>query len=263
MIPKLLIIPDCHAHPEYSNERFTALGNFIMAEKPDVIVCLGDFADMPSLSSYDKGKKSFEGRRYKKDIDAAIDAQEKLFAPLKAYNKHQRETKHKQYKPKLIMLGGNHEDRINTATNNSPELDGILSTDDLKYKKFGWKEIPFREKFHLEGITMCHYLPSGLMGRPIGGINQARSLITKQHVSCIVGHSHVFDHAEQTTGDAEGTKIFGLTAGCYSHMEQKEGWNLDTMNLWWHGVVILEDVSCGYYDVLRGVTQRKIMREYL
>jgi len=263
MIPKLLIIPDAHSHPEFDNDRFTALGNFIMAEKPDVIVCLGDFADMPSLSSFDKFKKSFEGRRYKRDIECTIDAQVKLFAALNEYNAKRRKFKEKQYKPKLIMIGGNHEARIETATNNNPELDGILSISDLKYKKFGWKEIPFREKYHLEGITFCHYLPSGLMGRPIGGINQARSLITKQHVSCVVGHSHIFDHAEQTIGDAAGTKIFGLSAGWYSHEEQRVGWNLDTMQLWWHGVVILEDVSDGYYDVLRGITQRKIMREYL
>ena len=53
----LLVIPDCHAAPEYDNDRFTALGNFIVDEQPNIIVCLGDFGDMPSLSSYDKGTK--------------------------------------------------------------------------------------------------------------------------------------------------------------------------------------------------------------
>lgn len=255
------MIPDVHTHPEYDNDRLAALGRLIVKEKPDVIVCLGDFADMPSLSSYDKGKKSFEGRRYKADIRAAVSGQRKLLSPIKRYNK--RRDKKNQYTPRLIMLGGNHEERINTAVNLSPELEGLLTIDDLQYSEFGWETIPFREKFHLEGITFCHYLPSGLMGKPIGGINQARSLITKQHVSCIVGHSHLFDHAEQTIGDAEGTKIFGLSAGCFSHMEQREGWNYDTMSLWWHGVVIFEDVSEGYYDVMRAVTQRKILRDYL
>ena len=40
----------------------------IFEEKPDVVVCLGDWFDMASLSSHDKGKKSFEGRRYKQDV---------------------------------------------------------------------------------------------------------------------------------------------------------------------------------------------------
>ena len=62
MVPKLLIIPS------HDNDRFTWLGNLIFEEKPDVVVCLGDWFDMASLSSHDKGKKSFEGRRYKQDV---------------------------------------------------------------------------------------------------------------------------------------------------------------------------------------------------
>ena len=40
MVPKLLIIPDAHAEPNYDNDRFTWLGNLIFEEKPDVVVCL-------------------------------------------------------------------------------------------------------------------------------------------------------------------------------------------------------------------------------
>ena len=31
----LLIIPDCHAAPEYDNKRFSALGNFIIEQQPE------------------------------------------------------------------------------------------------------------------------------------------------------------------------------------------------------------------------------------
>ena len=100
---------------------------------------------MPSLSSYDKGTKGFEGRRYKKDVNAVIDAQEKLFAPIKSYNKRQADKHRTRYKPKWHMTLGNHEDRINRATNSSPELDGAISIDDLQYKKFGWHLTPFKQ----------------------------------------------------------------------------------------------------------------------
>ena len=79
----LLIIGDPHAHPDYDNDRFFHLGNFIIRNQPDYIVCLGDFADMPSLSSYDRGTRGFEGRRYRNDVIAALDAQDILFHPLK------------------------------------------------------------------------------------------------------------------------------------------------------------------------------------
>ena len=121
----LLVIGDPHAHPDYDNSRFTALGKFIAKERPEYIVCIGDMADLPSLSSYDKGTKGFEGRRYMKDVNAVIDAQTKLFAPIK---------KIRNYKPKLYMTLGNHEDRISRAINSTPELDGTIGIDDLKYK---------------------------------------------------------------------------------------------------------------------------------
>ena len=45
----LMIIGDPHAHPDYYNSRFEKLGKCIVKSKPDIIVCMGDFADMPSL----------------------------------------------------------------------------------------------------------------------------------------------------------------------------------------------------------------------
>ena len=258
---KLLIIPDSHAHPEYDNDRFDALGQFIVDEMPDVIVNLSDMADMCALSSFDRGKKSFEGRRYRKDVEAVIDAQDRLFAPLVTYNDTRRRFKEKLYKPRLVMTLGNHEERINRATNDIPELDGTISTEDLMYEAFGWEVYPYQVPVCIEGIHFCHSFPSGLMGRPIGGVNQARSMINKLHTSAVAGHSHVLDHAEQAKPD--GTKIFGLSAGCYTHPDMIEGWNLATYHLWWRGVVILDDLDGeGYYDDLRMITMRKILRDY-
>ena len=90
----LMIIGDPHAHPNYDNKRFISLGKFIAKEKPDIIVCIGDMADMPSLSSYDKGTKGFEGKRYSKDVTAVLDAQDKLLTPI---------YKTRGYSPKLYM----------------------------------------------------------------------------------------------------------------------------------------------------------------
>ena len=89
----LLIIGDPHAHPDYDNSRFEKLGKFIVKAEPDAVICMGDFADMPSLSTYDKGTKGFEGRRYKKDVDSILDAQDKLFAPIKKFNENKRKRK--------------------------------------------------------------------------------------------------------------------------------------------------------------------------
>src|SRR4051812_13971284 len=108
-----LVIPDAHAKPGISNERFEWLAKYILIKKPDTIVCLGDFADMPSLSSYDVGKKSFEGRRYKDDIKSVKDAMNKLMSPIDEFNKQAALAHKVRYKPRLVLTLGNHEDRIN------------------------------------------------------------------------------------------------------------------------------------------------------
>ena len=81
-----LIIPDVQA--KYG-EDFTFLkkiGTYIVEKKPNVIIQLGDFSDMESLSSYDQGKKSFEGKRYTKDIEASQEAMECLLQPIREFN---------------------------------------------------------------------------------------------------------------------------------------------------------------------------------
>src|SRR6187431_2812527 len=59
-----MVIPDVQSKPGVQNDHLTWIGAYAVEKKPDVIVCIGDFWDFPSLSSYDKGKLSFEGRRY-------------------------------------------------------------------------------------------------------------------------------------------------------------------------------------------------------
>jgi len=257
----LLIIPDCHAAPEYDNKRFSALGNFIVEQQPEIIVCLGDLADMPSLSSYDKGTKGFEGRRYKKDVLSVIDAQEKLFEPIKRLNNNKRKRKEKQYKPKLHMCLGNHEDRIDRAINSAPELEGAIGIKDLQYEKFGWKITQFKSCLSIENIIFSHYFTSGVAGRPISSTHIGFHLVSKLHCSAVQGHSHLYNHAEQTRPD--GQKIFGLSAGCYSHPHYSESWCRDTEYNWWRGVVLLKGLDGdGYYDEINSITQRKLARRY-
>ena len=244
----LMIIGDPHAHPDYDNSRFEKLGKFIVKSKPDIIVCMGDFADMPSLSSYDRGTKGFEGKRYLKDIDAALDAQDRLFHPLKKLRN----------KPKRYMMLGNHEDRIDRVINSTPELDGAIGIKDLHYQNY-WKVTPFKRSCKIKNIHFSHYFSSGVMGRPISSVHIGHALISKLHCSAVQGHTHVYNHAEQTRPD--GQKIFGLSAGCFSHPEYTETWCADTEYQWWRGIIILEGLDGeGYYNSIHAITQRQILK---
>lgn len=241
-----LVIPDAHATPAHNNDRFDLLGRMIIEEKPDKIICIGDFADMASLSSYDKGKKSFEGRRYQRDVEACVDAQQRLFAPMNEYNQRQRKNGKAQYKPELIMVIGNHEVRINRVSESSPELDGVLSIKDLKFEEFGWKVNDFLSPVNVDGVLYNHYFISGVMGRAIGGEHSAYSMINKIHNSCVAGHSHIRDYCERTT--PEGKRIQAMVVGCYLDEDQWENYAGEANKLWWRGTVMLYNVKEGNYD---------------
>jgi len=228
-----LVIGDPHCNPKASNDRFLWAGKLAKDLKPDTIVCMGDFSSLDSLSSYDKGKKSFEGRRYKKDIDHAHDALEKFNKGLNGR------------RSRKVMLLGNHEDRIDRIVNETPELDGTISTKDLKFKEFGWEVIAYQEPVAIDGVHYCHNYPTGIMGKPISGDNIARSLLLKNKVSSTVGHCHLFDYSMCTI--PTGRKVLGLSAGCYLH--HKEEYARNTQRLWWSGLIVKRNVRQGEYDI--------------
>ena len=207
MSKKIIVLPDSHATPGKSNDRYEWFAKLVLDEAPDMVVDIGDFWSMDSLSSYDKGTRSFEGRRYKADIEVGLDAQERIWDITR---------KPKKKGPKWFRTIGNHEQRIERAVEHDPVLEGTIGLSDLQSKEYGWEEIPFLHPLELEGITFQHYFTSGIMGRPIGGENHARSLITKQFKSCVQGHSHTFDYARRT--DATGKKIHGVVAVSYTHL---------------------------------------------
>jgi hypothetical protein len=213
------VIPDCQVKPGNSTEYLNRIGQYLVDKKPDVWVCIGDFADMPSLSSYDKGKKSFEGRRYLEDIKASQAAMRSLLDPLWKFNMKAKKNKEKQYNPRMILTLGNHENRINRAVEFQPELEGVLSIQALDYDFFGWEVYPFLEVVHVDGVAYSHYFTSGVLGRPV---TSARALLTKKHQSCVMGHVQTMDIA--TDYRADGTPILGLFAGCcYEHDEDYLG----------------------------------------
>lgn len=247
MINKILVIPDSHSDAEDKRfDRFDWLGKMIVDELPDIVIDIGDRADMPSLSVFDKGTKGFEGRRYTKDLAAVHEANRRILAPLRKLQKHQRKHKKKIYNPELIMTLGNHEYRILRACNTSPELDGFLSYDDLKFD--GWDVRPFLEIVTRGEVNFSHYFVSGLMGQAIGGVNAAKSHTMKLYESTVSGHSHLYDYSETTT--VTGRKLQNLVVGWYG--EDQPAWTSDQQFAQWSaGIIVLENVADGNYDLRR------------
>ena len=224
-------------------EHLSWAGQAIVDYKPDVVVHLGDHADMPSLSTHDvKGSKYFEGLRYKKDIEVAKEGMKMLLAPLKDMQARQKKNKEKVYKPRKVLLLGNHENRIDRAINNNPTLEGLISTKDLEYEK-DWEVSPFLHPVFINGVGFNHYWPVGAMGRPAGS---ASAIVSKLHMSCVAGHQQGKQVAYGKRAD--GKPICAIIAGSYylhdeSYMDQLS-------NRHWRGLLILNEVNDGHFDEL-------------
>lgn len=237
------IIPDCQVKPGHDVSYLRRIGEHIVAKQPDVVVCLGDFADMPSLSSYDVGKKSFEGRRYKADIEATHAAMDTLLGPIREYNQRQRRAKHVLYQPEMHLLMGNHEFRIDRVVEGDAKLDGTISSKDLKYEEYGWTVHPFLDVVVLDGIAYSHYFTSGVLGRPCVSAQQQ---LAKKYMSCIAGHQQGLQVHMAT--NAEGKRLTSIIAGsCYEHDEDYMG---PQGNKHWRGCMMLHSVKAGEFDMV-------------
>lgn len=240
---KHIVIPDTQVRSGDDFGYLTAIGNYIVEKQPDVVVHLGDHADMPSLSSYDVGRKSFEGRRYIKDVQAAREGMDALLTPLREYNERQRKNGKKQYKPQLEFLMGNHENRINRAVDGDAKLDGTISVRDLHYEESGWEVHDFLDVVIIDGIAYAHYFVTGVAGRPA---SSAAAQFRKTSMSCIAGHQQGLQIHTGTRAD--GALLTSVIAGsCYEHNEDYLG---PQGNKHWRGLLVLHDVQDGAFDLM-------------
>jgi predicted MPP superfamily phosphohydrolase len=238
---KHLVIPDCQVKPGQSVKYLENIGKYIAEKQPDVIVCIGDFADMPSLSSYDVGKKAFEGRTYKADIRAVHKGMDALLSPMRKLQARQANLKKKQYKPRMILTLGNHEDRIDRAVNDDRKLEELISIKDLNYEQYGWEVYDFLDVVVVNGIAYSHYFASGVMGRPV---TSASALLNRKHMSCFAGHQQGRQIAYARRAD--GREITAIIAGsCYEH---NEDYLNHQGNQHWRGFYVLHEVKDGAFD---------------
>jgi len=236
-----MVIPDCQVKPTHSTAYLRAVGQYMVEKQPDTVICLGDFADMPSLSSYDVGKKTFEGRRYRDDIEASKEAMNTLLAPLYEYNEQAIRNKKKRYHPRMVLTLGNHEERILRAVNEDSKLEGTIGIADLEYERHGWEVYPYLDVVIIDGVAYSHYFASGVKNY---AIVSARNLVIKKHMSCVQGHNQKMEIYNEYRAD--GTMLTGLFAGCcYQHNEDYLG---PQGNNYFRGIHMLYEVDKGHFQ---------------
>ena len=230
---KILVIPDTQCRPGRSQRSLGWIRKFIDEKHPDAVVHLGDHWDMPSLSSYDKGRKSAEGKRVSADWESGAEGIARLM-----------DGKHR---PKWYFTEGNHEDRIRRYAEDNPAIDNLPNP--VRYLRgLGWTARPFLEVVHIAGVSFSHIFPRNTSGRVTGasarmGPASALSMVKSNMMSCVMGHKQGLDMAVYSAGNKTH---YGLIAGsCY---EGQENYLTPQYTNYWRGVILLHRVKNGTFD---------------
>jgi hypothetical protein len=242
---KLCWIPDTQVKAGVPLDHLTWIGRYILDKRPDVIVHAGDHWDMPSLSSYDVGKKSFEGRTYKADIAAGNLGMDMLMAPLDEYNAMRRKNRKAPYEPRKEFLLGNHEERIARAIELDRKLDGTIGYHEFNLEKHGWNVNGFRRPINIGGVYFAHYFYNPLNSRPYTG--KAHTILKNLGFSFVQGHRQGYDPAgvmHLSNGDVRR----GIIAGsCYQHEERYLGPQGEN---YWRGILMLHELKNGNFNLM-------------
>lgn len=177
----ILVISDSHINPdneEESSKLWYALGKYCVKHKPDIIVHLGDVADLSSQAwkVAARGKYSLE-----EEIQCVTNVLDLFEEAIEEYNRSQRKKKKKTYNPYKYLTLGNHDIR-----------NGVTVIDDL-FTSRGWNVVDYMKPLHLRGITFCHCMSKGVSDLTC---TTAQELLENWGADIVVGHGHHKDFYE-------------------------------------------------------------------
>ena len=250
---KHCLIPDTQIYPKSNVKHIQAAANYLSKHKPNKIIIIGDWWDMPSLSTYDKaGDKGWEDKDVQADIDAGWEAMLMFLRTLR-----------KSYMPEIHFCVGNHEDRITRASNAADtrifsqylNLDKMILT---PLRQQAVKVHKYLEVVKIDGVCYSHYFvnPASLFTNPIGGTIESK---LKN-----LGHSFSMGHQQQKqTGEiytCTGKRRRGLVCGrFYPDYHSYLGAQKNSQS--WSGILLKHEVKYGDYDLME-VSMKYLLREY-
>jgi hypothetical protein len=247
---RILVIPDTQCKPNGDITHIKAAANFAVRKQVDIIVTLGDWWDMESLSVYNTRKQS-EGLRIKDDVEAGMDAMNAFMDIInKGFSK----------KPRLVFTHGNHsmQVRLPRFIESNPHLDGMIEESTTPFlERHGFEVYPFLEVVNIEGIRFSHYIqnPHSLRGGVLAGTID--NMLKNAGFSFVMGHQQVLKMGKHYLSD--GTMRLGLVAGAFYPHE--ESYMSVQGNRHWRGIVLLNEVKEGAADICE-VSLDYLLRKY-
>jgi hypothetical protein len=243
-----VFIPDTQITPDTPVEHIEWIGKYLedllsKREGRIEVVQIGDWHDMPSLSSYDKpGSKNAEGQR----IEADLLAGNKQIEVLSAYLARADVVRKANRLPKINKhhFRGNHEDRLFRLVRDDVRFEGVFGPKSFDWGKHGWKTYEFKIVKFIDGIAYSHFFYNPMTGRPYSGSNVELRLKT---IGCSFSMGHQQVHLTGMRQTISGPQRALVSGVCYLHDEDYVG---PQGNAEWRGIVVKNEVRQGNYDIM-------------
>lgn len=188
-LPKrILVVPDTH-RPFHSEVAWNAMLKAARGWKPNIIICLGDFADFYSVSSHSKDPNRVSQLDVElEDVNRGLDELDALGATSK------------------FFIQGNHEQRMERyLADRAPALFNSIKVERLfRLRERGWSYTPYRSGLRLGKAYFTHDLGQA------GAFAHQRAR-TRYGGNIVIGHTHFAGLEYQ--GNVRGDVHVGIASG--------------------------------------------------
>ena len=230
----MLVISDSHISPDRPTEAYWhKLGEYVVKNKPEYIIHLGDVACLDSLAHFTSLRGDFTTDE---ELACVVKHLRAFEDKISSEQERNRSMKKKIYRPIKVLCLGNHDIRKDCT-----EIERV-------FKEHGWVVVPYLEPIQIQGITFCHCMPrrnSDTM------CTTAEELLQTWHANIVVGHSHVQDYAE-SFNVSTGKLIRAIKCPCFTswppqytgfgHLSWPLGWleiTVDPFEFTWRNIECL------------------------
>ena len=190
-----VIISDTHfVHGQPFHWAYDLAKEFIKDFQPDMIVHLGDVGDFSYISSFNKLKpKLNEGLRIKGDLEVI----------------EQELTWYADHATRVMILEGNHDERVERYVEAAPMVEGLIEIENLKVLKareIEWYPLK-AQPVKLGDLYLCHGWWAGLY--------PARKHVKQLSANVVFGHTHRRSYWSEVHW-ATNREVSGWGLGCLS-----------------------------------------------
>lgn len=258
---EILVLGDAHASPETGElERFERLGEYIAHTRPDVLVVIGDFISLDSLSAWDSDKRrKMENRRYTHDIAVGNHALDLMLNPYHEARAEARRNKKRMWDMELVFCEGNHEERLERYVDLNPVIEGHVNVIyDLHLEDRGFNVVRYGKYIEIDDLMFTH-IPFSGNGKPFSSTalaaSMAKRILQTTNMSIVYGHTHKLEVA--TLNRRQSDMLYAINVGCFT-ADVPEPYAVNNVDDSWRGVVHLTTNQEGKLTNMQFVTKEVV-----